>query len=345
LKKLFSFLRFIIFISIGIILFWLVYKDIPMKEMWQGIKNANYFWIILALFIALLGHYSRGRRWNLLIKPLGYDIKPSRTFIAVMINYMANLALPRMGEVSRPIVINRTDKVPLDKLIGTIIIERIFDFMTLVVLTLLAVVLQYKLIKDSIYHALVLQSDKFKSLFSLKTLLIIAIVVALLIILLVLIKKSDGDFKKHPVYIKIRDVVKGFYTGIKTIKTMKNKWQFVGHTLFIWLTYYLMTYLVFFSLPETSQLSLAAGLVVLTIGSLGFIMPSPGGIGTYHFAAEQALGIYQVDKEGAKLYALIAHSSQTLTIIIVGAVCFLIFYYIQKKSKNESLTENSAENL
>lgn len=308
--------------------------------MWQGIKNANYFWIILALIIGLLGHYSRGRRWNLLIRPLGYDIKPSRTFIAVMINYMANLALPRMGEVSRPIVINRTDNVPLDKLLGTIIIERVFDFLTLIILSIIAFFLEYKLIKDSVYNVFIVQSDKLRAFFEFKTLIIIGIVIVLMIVLLILIKKSDGDFKKHPVYIKIRDIVKGFYIGIKTIKTMKNKWLFIFHTLFIWLTYFLMTYLIFFALPETSHLSLTAGLVVLTIGSLGFILPSPGGIGTYHFAAEQALGIYHVDKEGAKLYALIAHSSQTLTIIIVGAVCFIIFYYLQKKKWHENHSDN-----
>jgi len=335
LKKIFSIIRILVFVSVGIILFWLVYKDIPVKDLWNGVKEANYFYIVLALIIALFGHYSRGRRWNLLIRPLGYDIKPSRTFIAVMINYMANLALPRMGEVSRPIVINRTDKVPLDKLIGTIIIERIIDFLFLLLLTFLAVVLQFRLIKDSIYNALILQNEKLRALFDIKTLLIIAGVFVLLFVLLILIKKSEGEFKKHPIYIKIRDVIKGFYSGMKTIQTMKNRWQFIGHTLFIWFTYFMMTYLVFFSLPQTSGLNLMAGLVVLTIGSLGFIFPSPGGIGSYHFAAEHALGIYHVDKEGAKLYALIAHSSQTLTIIIVGAICFLIFVYIQRKASNE----------
>lgn len=331
MKKILGVLRFIVFVSIGILLFWLVYRDIPMNDLWEGVKKANYFYIFIALLIALLGHYSRGRRWNLLIKPLGYNIKPLKTFVAVMINYMANLALPRMGELSRPIVINRTDKVPLDKLIGTIIIERIFDFFMLVILTIIAILLQFRLIKDTIYNALILQNEKLMTFFSFKTLIILLSVVVLLIVLLVLIKKSDGDFKKHPVYIKFRDIAKGFYSGMKTIKTMKNKWQFLMHTIFIWITYFLMTYLVFFSLPETSQLSLMAGLVVLTIGSIGFIFPSPGGIGSYHFAAEQALSIYHVDKEGAKLYALIAHGSQTLAIIVVGAVCFLIFMYLQRK--------------
>jgi len=302
-----------------------------MNELWEGVRKANYFYISVALLIALAGHYSRGRRWNLLIKPLGFNIKPLKTFVAVMINYMANLALPRMGELSRPIVINRTDKVPLDKLIGTIIIERLVDFFMLIFLTFLAVLLQFKLIKDTIYNALIVQNEKIMAIFETKTLLIIAGVFILLVVLLILIKKSDGDFKKHPLYIKFRDIVKGFYAGMKTIKTMQNKWQFLFHTIFIWITYFFMTYLVFFSLPETAQLSLMAGLVVLTIGSIGFIFPSPGGIGSYHFAAEQALSIYNVDKEGAKLYALLAHGSQTLTIIVVGAVCFMIFMYLQRK--------------
>ena len=114
---------------------------------------------------------------------------------------------------------------------------------------------------------------------------------------------------------------------------MKGKWIFVLYTLFIWITYFLLAYLLFFSIEATSHLGLREGFFVLVLSSLGFIMPSPGGIGTYHAAAVIALGFYQVGSDDAKLYAFIAHGSQTLMILVAGVISYLLFLLILKKQK------------
>ncbi len=336
MKKLISGLKYILFLGIGIFLFWLVYKDQPMHQLWEELKKANYNWIILALFIALLGHFSRGMRWAILIQPLGFKIKPFHGFMAVMVGYLANLALPRMGEVTRCVTLNRTHKIPFNKLLGTVIVERGFDFIVLIFLTAISVLLEFAKIKTTVYNSYHYYRSKYDFLFSYYTLIIIFVGLAGMIYFLYRLKKSRRSFKQHPLYIKVREIIRGFWQGMKTIIHMEKKWTFLLHTLIIWLSYFYMTYLVFFSIPGTSHLGPRAGLFVLTIGSLGFIMPVQGGVGTYHFAAEKALKVFQISHDDASLFALLAHSSQTLMIIVVGALCFFYFVYLQRKLNHES---------
>ncbi|MBC8343030.1 MAG: flippase-like domain-containing protein [Bacteroidetes bacterium] len=340
MKKLLDVLKYIFVLAIGVLLLWLVYRNIDKENLIKGLKNANYYWVALALLIALGGHLSRGRRWALLIEPLGTKVSTWRTFLAVMFGYMANLAIPRMGEISRCVALNRTDKIPLNKLIGTVIVERGFDFISLVLITVISFAIEFKLIKVYLFQSINYLNDRYGSLFSMSTLIIVVLAIIISMIILVLIKNSERDFKKRPLYIKLREIVSGFWTGIKTIINLERKWEFVFHTLLIWSSYFLMTYLIFFAFQPTENLGPLAGLIVLTIGSLGFILPVQGGVGTYHYAAQKALEIYGISPEDGAIYALIAHSSQTLILIIVGALAFFILASIQKSVRNESLQKN-----
>ena len=343
MKKLFNVLKYLLVLAIGLLLLWLVYRNIDKDNLVKGLKNANYFWVMLALFIALLGHISRGRRWALLIEPLGKKVSTWRAFLAVMFGYLANLALPRMGEVSRCVALNRTDKIPLNKLIGTVIVERGFDFIMLITITSVSFLIAFNQVKTYLYRSLNYLNDKYSNFFSITSIVVAIVVILAFITLLILIKRSKRDFKKHPFYIKIRDIVSGFGAGIKTIIHLERKWEFVFHTLFIWTTYFLMTYLIFFAFQPTSDLGPLAGLIVMTIGSLGFIMPVQGGVGTYHYAAQKALEIYEIQPEDGAVYALIAHSSQTLMLIIIGVIAFFILATIQKSVKNEPQQNNQKQ--
>lgn len=340
MKKLLNVLKYFLVLAVGILLLWLVYRNMDKDNLLKGIKSANYYWVALALLIALVGHLSRGRRWALLIEPLGTKISTWRAFLAVMFGYMANLAVPRMGEISRCVALNRTDKVPLNKLIGTVIVERGFDFIMLLTITAVSFLIEFKRVRIYLEQSINYLNEKYSNLFSIGSVIIVVVVVAAFIVLLVLIKRSKRDFKKHPIYLKIRDVVSGFWAGIKTIIHLERKWEFVFHTLLIWTSYFLMTYLIFFAFQPTAHLGPLAGLVVLTVGSLGFILPVQGGVGTYHYAAQKALEIYDIAPEDGAIYALIAHSSQTLMLIIIGAFAFFILASIQKTVKNELLQKD-----
>lgn len=336
MKKLWTISRNLIFIGLGIFLFWLVYKDIDINKLFSDLKSAHYEWVILGLIIAMFGHLARALRWKMLVGGIGYKIKTSRAFIAVLINYMANVAIPRAGEVSRPLVISKTENASFSKLMGTIIIERLFDMIVLLTICAIVLLIEYQNIKDTLYHYLHLSQNKIINYITLTNLLIFLIFFIGIIVSLWLIKKSNRAFKQHPFYIRVRGVVSGFWSGIKSIWTMKQKWAFMLYTIGIWATYFMMTYLIFFAIDATSHLGLREGLFVLTITSLGFILPSPGGIGTYHAAAVIALSFYQIDVADAKLYAFIAHTSQTLLLLISGVVAYVFFLLILKKQKKEN---------
>lgn len=344
MKKSLNILKNLVFIGAGIFIFYQVYKDIDLAKLENDLRHANYIWIILALLIAFFGHYSRAYRWKLLIRPIGFEVKTGNSFLAVLIMYATNLGVPRSGEVFRPVVMNKLEKVPLTKLIGTIIIERIVDMIMLLFFTFMAIVIDYSHIKDKLYHALNLGNSKYGQYVTTLNIVLLILLFVAFIVSLFLIKKSQRAFKQHPLYIRLRGILSGFWSGIKTIWHMKTKWQFIYHSLMIWVSYFFMTYLVFFALEPTAHLGVREALVVLTIGSLGFILPSPGGVGTYHVAAIFALGIYAVSKEDAGSYAFLAHTSQTITLALAGGISYVIFMIKRRKLNHESNSESSTEN-
>jgi len=343
LKKILVYLRNAVFIALGVYIFYVVFKDIDFSKLWYDARHANYLWIILALLIVFSGHVFRALRWKLLIVPLGYNVKSIKALIAVMINYAANVAIPRAGELSRPLVINRTDKIPFTKLVGTIIVERALDLIMLILLTVIAFAMEFNKIKDTLYQAMNLENSSLGKYLTLTNLIITFFLFAAGITALILIKKSSRAFKKHPVYLKIREVVSGMWQGVKTLWKMKTKWQFVFYTLLIWLSYFLLTYLIFFSIEATSHLGLKEALFILTIGSIGFIIPVTAGTG-YYAAAVFGLSIYAIPEYDAKLYAFLGHTSQTMLIIVGGIVSYIAFLIIQNKNKDEQIPENTAEN-
>ncbi|MFC2113960.1 lysylphosphatidylglycerol synthase transmembrane domain-containing protein [Bacteroidota bacterium] len=342
MRKLISFIKYLLFFGVGILLFWLVYRNIDRKALVEGLRNANYYWVALALLMAVLSHIVRGRRWALLISSMGTKVSTWHTTLAVFISYLANLALPRMGEISKCVAVNRTDKIPLNKLIGTVIVERGLDFLMLLFICFVAFTLEFNKVKGYMASSIEYLHNKYGNMFSFTTLLLIALILVVIVVLLVLVKKSKRSFKQHPFYLKTREIVSGFWHGIKTIAHLDRKWEFIFHTFFLWILYFLMSYIMLFAFDRTAGLSILAGLTVLAIGSIGFLMPVQGGIGTYHYAVEKALGIYGIDKADAAVYALISHSSQTLLIIIGGAVSFLIIGFIQRKSNHENLPGDKA---
>ena len=122
------------FTAIAIVLVYFVFKDVDLQKLWGDIISMNVWWVLLSLGFATLGYILRMLRWVLLIEPLGYNPSKQNTFFALMFGYFANLALPRIGEVARCGVLYSKEKIPVDKLLGTVIIDRAFDLLTLALL-------------------------------------------------------------------------------------------------------------------------------------------------------------------------------------------------------------------
>lgn len=318
---------------------YLVMRGIDFKRIWTDLLSANYFWAILTMIIGLFAFYARAYRWNLLIEPLGYKPSLQNSYHAVAIGYIANIALPRLGEFSKCVSLNRTNKIPLDSLIGTILIERAFDMLTLLMLLLIIFIGKFesfgKFISEKIFVPL---NQKVASLLNQSSQILIIGIISLIVIVLLSYVFRRQLAKIHLIR-KIRKIVGGVFNGLKTVYKMQRRWEFIISTLVIWGCYFLLTYLVFFTIPETSGLKPIDGLFILVIGSFGMVIPVQGGFGAFHGMVILGLSLYGISVDKAFVYAVISHESQTLMAIIAGVIS-LIKVFSSKRNKEIVTTKN-----
>ena len=332
-KKLANTIKFLLFFSVSSFLFWWVYREQNTAELLFTIKNkVNYYWIAFSLFFGLLSHISRTIRWNLLIESLGKKPRTINTFLAVMVGYFANLALPRMGEISRCGIISKYEDISFSKLVGTVVLERVLDIIMLLIFLLIALSTQFGVISDFFTNNPQVSenlSNVFASSYTLYVIISISIAIWAL-------KKK---FKDTVVFKKIDNTLNNFSDGFKTIKKLDNKWPFILHTVFIWIMYYLMTYICFFSFGFTSNLPAIAGLTVFVMGSFGMVAPVQGGFGAWHFMVIGTLLVYLPNVANieslSKSFALVVHSAQTAMIIIVGALAVIALPIVNRNTPLE----------
>lgn len=325
-QKILKTLKFLSFFLLGILLFWLVYKDQDINRIKSILSNeVNYFWIVLSVILGLMSHISRTIRWNLMIEPLDHKPRPLNTFLAVMIGYLMNLALPRMGEISRCGVLSRYEKIPFTKLIGTVVLERLIDVLVLLLLLMIVVITQFGQVVEFLKNNPEVKDKLGKIMHS--PILPIALILFILIVWLTRHKiKGSGIVKK------LTNIINQFVEGFKSIRNIKNKGAFIFHSLFIWLLYYLMLYCVFFSFEFTSHLTPLAGLTIFVLGSFGMVAPVQGGIGAWHFMVIEGLSLYGIDKADGKVFALVAHGSTTIMLIVFGLISLLVLPFINERN-------------
>ncbi len=328
MKKKFLFaIRIIIFFTIGLLLFWLVYKDQPLDQIVAALKEADYFWIGVSLFLSLLSHISRAMRWNLLIEPLGYRPRLFNSFFAVMTMYISNMAIPRSGEIARCSVLKRYEKVPVSQSFGTVVTERIFDMIMLGFLLLIVLFTQMKTVLVFVHNNPEVKNNV-QAIFSLQNLIVFVVMLTFFIILLFLFRSKLAENK---IFKKIKELFMSFASGLLTVWKMKKKWQFIFHSIFIWVMYFLMIYVVFQSFEFTKHLGIMTGLTVFVMSSLGMVAPSPGGIGTWHFMAIETLILYGVQKyPDANAFAFAAHGAMTLFILILGLISIVLLPIVNR---------------
>jgi len=325
-KKVKNILKFILFLSLGIGIFIWVYSGTDSEAIFKKLQNANYFWIFISLILGFFSHVSRAMRWNLLIRPLGYKPRLINSFFAVLVMYVSNMLVPRSGEIARCGIVNKYEKVPVAKLFGTVVVERIFDFIMLFIFLAIALVTQFPAIKKIIENNPGVQ-EKFNNLLSLP---VIISVVAVFIIIIALLYYYRKRIEKLKIYTKIVEFIKNFIEGVKTVFKMERKFEFIFHSVLIWVLYFLMIYIVFLSFGFTEHLTVGAGLTVFVMSSFGMVFPSPGGIGSWHFMAIQALLIYNVSHIDAETFAVVAHGSMTLFLIVIGVLALIFLPIVNK---------------
>jgi len=332
-KKLLSGIRLVFFLGLGLFFIWLFLRNLTSAqkdEIIGSLGRADYFWIAISIFIGIISHASRARRWIILLGPLGYKPKYSNVFMAVFIGYFANLVFPRLGEVSRCGVLTRYEKIPFNQSFGTVIAERALDMAVFLFLFFLNLALQFSHIRiyvdDKIYTPLYVRFEAIGDGSLLKW--IIAGAFFLAVILIMMFRRRFYHLK---LVLKIKDMATGFLGGIRAVFRMKHPVEFVLHTLFIWICYFLMAWVVFFSLPETAGLGFLAGLAVLVFGSIGIILVQ-GGIGVYPAIVAETLVLYGIVSTTGYAMGWLLWSAQTIMIIIMGALSMLFLPLINKSA-------------
>lgn len=328
-KTVIKILKFLIFFTLGIFIFWLIYKDQDIERIKSVLKNeVNYFWIVVSLLIGLISHISRTLRWSLMIEPIGHKPGFANTFMAVMIGYLMNMAFPRMGEISRCGVLARYEKISFTKLFGTVVAERLIDVISLLLLLLIVIFSQFGQMLGFLQRNPEIQG-KLTSLFT-SPFLIIA--VAVFIVLAYLLRNT---FKQTNVFKKVVGILHNFKEGFISIRSIKRKGWFWFHSAFIWFCYYLMLYSIFFAFDFTRSLNPIAGLTTFVFASFGMVAPVQGGIGAWHFMAIEGLTLYGVVYENSVIFAFVAHTSMTVMIIAVGLISMLILPFINRRDDVE----------
>ena len=320
-KKIITVLKITIFISIGVVLFWLVYKDQDVSKIKSALFEADFKWILLSVFFGLLSHISRAIRWKILIKPLGYDPKIKNLFFSVMVMYLTNYAIPRSGEFVRCGIISKYENIPFSKLLGTVIAERVVDMIFLMLLTLIMVLTQYNIVINFINEHPETKEKIANLLHSAPLILSILGVSVLLFSLIIIFRKK---LKKTVIYKKLYEFVKNFIDGFISIKNIKkNRLAFFLHSVFIWFMYFAMTYICFWSFDFTAGLSLLNGLAVFVMTAFGMVIPSPGGMGSWHFIAKETLFLFGIPKDSGLIYAFATHGSQMIMLVVIGIISLI----------------------
>lgn len=327
-------LKYIVALLVAGGLLWLVFRQIDVKEMLMRLQDVNYFYVGLSMVLMIIAHWVRAYRWSLMLKPVGYNLSTFRTFNAVLVGYIANLFLPRMGEVTRCGVLKKTDNVQISVSLGTVVTERIIDAITLLSLIFLNFLLEYDLLRTFFI-------DLFKSRFANLTnnlvaiYMVVGVACLLLIVVYLLFRAYKEKLKKNAVYLKIRNLLRELVSGMMSVRRIKNKLAFWLSTILMWGLYYSLSFVIFYSMEETSHLGLLAGFTVLVTGSIGMATPVQGGIGAVHVLISSVLVLYGIVLEDGLLFATVLHSSQMIGTIIYGGISLIVTVLLQKQNHKE----------
>lgn len=311
-KSLKKFLKIFVPIAFGLFLVWYSYNATTPEDRQQiihYISNASPFWVTLSILIAILSHISRAIRWRYLLEPMGYRPKLINSILIVLISYFANLGIPRSGEFLRATALTTYEKVPFEKGFGTIVTERVIDLLMLLSVILITLVLQTDIILGFL-------EEKGVNLIGAIGILVVGI--SGLFVGTYIIRKS-----KSPLAQKLKSFLNGLLDGVLSIFKMKKKWPFILHTLFIWVAYIGMFWVIKHTVAETTSLSLSQLLVAFVTGAFA-MSTTNGGIGLYPIAVSAALGIYGISSVSGDAFGWIMWIAQTLMVVIFGTISFIV---------------------
>ena len=330
-SKLISYLKYFLLLAVAFGLLALAFRGVSVGKILHDMLQANIFWVLLSVLFTIIAFISRAYRWNLLIESVGYSPPLKKTTYALMLGYFANLAFPRIGEVTRCGSLSKAESIPFSSLLGTVIVERVIDVISLFICLLLTAILEYKrlgsFLSDNIINPMI---GKLQQLMSSPFFIIAAVIIilGLSFAIFYFIKRSGQKGKES----KIAHVFKNLMNGLRSVSTLKRPRLFIFHSIFIWFLYFMSTYVCLFALPSTSHLGFSAALFLLVAGGLGMSAPVQGGIGAYHLLVSQGLMLYGLSQQDGLTFATLIHSLSLVLVVLFGIVSLLLLFSGNKKN-------------
>lgn len=336
-------LKFLVFFGVGAGILYLVYQNqneaymaqcaldgVPegecnlINKVLEDFKGLNYFWVFGTCIAYFLSNVLRALRWNMLLKPLlGRNPRTINTFLTTMLGYFANLGLPRLGEVMKPVSLAGYEKIPVEKVLGTIVVDRVMDVLSLLIVIGIAFTLEFDTLWGYLNENISERSGKGGGSILLGLGGFSVIVLGLLFVFREKIMQTK-------LFAKVMDLLKGFWDGILSIKKLDNPPLFIFYSIMIWVAYYVMYYMYLPSFGPTEHLGFTVALMVFVFGAFGIVIPSPGGMGSYHALVIAALAIYGVTGSDAFSFANFSFFATQLVNVVLGLAAIIFLPMINK---------------
>ncbi|MEY2972102.1 MAG: hypothetical protein RL738_943 [Bacteroidota bacterium] len=309
-----SWLKTLVFAALGVGLLIFAFRGVDLHAVGREMQQAKLPWFALSMAVGYAAVISRGMRWKLVLDSMGYQTTSWRATHAIGIGYLINMVFPRAGEVARATALRRSDKVPVDVLLGTIIVERLIDLIMMAILLGITVLLTYPELQKLLASTQSAPSGD-EGGFPW-----IPVVVLLLGLALWLLRRR---FFETALGQRVQTFLRGLAHGFTSILRLHNPWAYLGHTLFIWGAYFVMVYVCFYAMPATEHISIDQGLFVMMAASLGIVVPVPGGVGAYHYLVAKALEVLSIPYVEGLAFATLVHASQAIMLMSTGVIGFL----------------------
>lgn len=305
-----------IFAILAIVIFYFIYQKTNWTQFFDSIKNANIYWMLFAFGINLVAHYLRGARWSMLTEPAGYPLNKRRSFYAVLIGYIVNVGTGRGGELARCAVTARSEKAPIELLIGTVVTERIIDVLLMMCFALLCLVLQFQYIYgffDKFIFQPILQKVSIGALVA-----IIAAVIVGIVFLVIYVKKKKKKTEQK------ETIISRFLNGLKTVFTLKSPSKFILVSIIIWCCYLMSAFATTQALEISREWGFFVALSILIFSAIGIAVPVPTGAGIWYTIAFGLKEVYNYSTEAADTYALFNFAMSNLIMIAGGIIGFVL---------------------
>ena len=337
-KKLINTLSYIFFLGLGAYLLFYTFRNLELPKVLEAFSHANFWWFLPIIGATISCHLLRAFRWQLLLKSVDQPISLGRAFQTMMAGYFVSYGVPRLGEVTRCMALQKDENIPFTVSFGTVVVERLADLIFIVLITATTFYIEYDLIStffsENIFKPLITLVFPPKGQSSDRKYYILgglAILYAIYYFLKPKLEKSG--------YVEKADQFSNdFLSGLQSVSKMKQKGLFAILSIAIWILYFLMTFFWFFALEATSELGIKAGLAMLVIGTVGRSVPiQGGGMGAYHYLITKGLLLFGVAELYGSTLAIIIHGTQTLFTIGVGGASFLLILLARKNRDKEEI--------